>query len=307
VVIIIWLARSDYLNWRELKGALHPLYTPLVFLMIALMLLAQTERFRLLLRAQKVEISGWHNFKIFMIGAFFNYVVPGGVGGDAVKAYYLHKDLGHQSKSVPYTVIYDRFLGIIVMAAMAVAVVILDSHKFTTSHQLQSLAFFVILSFVGLMILAALGLAKKSRELILRCVPAKWGRIHSIFTSFFSAFEHYASAPGYVTGALIWSFLSQVASVLSIAFVGYALAANGLLQETVPLSAYFFICPIGFVLAAIPIAPGGIGVGQAAFFFMFNAYLGHKSFLGPATITWMQFGILVWSLSGLYFYVVRRE
>ncbi len=272
------------------------------------MLLTQTERFRLLLEAQGVQISRWHNIKLFLIGSFFNYVIPGGVGGDAIKAFYLHKDLGHQSKSVPYTVLFDRFLGLYVMLAMALIVMIFDWPRFAASRELQSIAVFFMMAFFGLTAVTAIMLAHKGRQLILRFVPMRMARLRAIITTINTAFEFYARAPRIVLLSIFWSFTCQVAAVLSLYAVGLSMVAAGRLAPglDLPLRSFFFVAPLGFVLSAIPIAPAGIGLGQAAFFFLFNAYLGQKTAVGPTSITVMQIVIFCWSLFGLLFYVARR-
>jgi hypothetical protein len=79
------------------------------------------------------------------------------------------------------------------------------------------------------------------------------------------------------------------------------------LDLQLPLPAFFFVAPLGFVLSAIPISPAGIGLGQAAFFFLFNAYLGQKTSIGPTCITVLQFATFCLSLFGLVFYIGRRS
>lgn len=215
--------------------------------------MTQTERFRLLLAAQGVKIGRYHNLKLYLIGSFFNFVIPGGVGGDAIKAYYLHKDLGHQSRGVPYTVIFDRFLGLYIIAIMALSSIVYDWGRFHANPQLQSLALFVILFFLGLTTIGTIGLVSKTRNWLLQVVPMRWARLHALTTTFISAFEFYAKAPRIVLLCLFWSLIGQLAAVFSIVFVGTAMTSAGLLppELVVPLHAYFFAAPVGFVLSAL--------------------------------------------------------
>jgi uncharacterized membrane protein YbhN (UPF0104 family) len=58
---------------------------------------------------------------------------------------------------------------------------------------------------------------------------------------------------------------------------------------------------------AIPISPAGVGIGQAAFFFLFNEYLGHESDLGSVVITTYQIAQFILSLSGAIFNLARKN
>ena len=302
VGILVWLARSDYLNFADLKRALDPVYLPLATLGVLAMLLSAAERFRFLLKAQGVSITVRHNLELFFIGQFFNFILPGGVGGDVVKAFYLHKDVGHHAKTSPYTVLFDRFIGFYVLAIMGVIVVLLQWSRFMLMSQLHALSIAMILVFLALTLIIVLGFWRKSREFIVKIVPQRLGPARKFMEHIASSCEYYSAHPHFVLRSLIWGTVMQIFAILALAAVGAALHL-----EAIPLSAYFFIGPLGYIVTSLPIAPAGIGIGQAGFLYFFNAYLGHKSPLGPLSITVLQILSLLWSLIGLYFYLARRS
>jgi len=45
-------------------------------------------------------------------------------------------------------------------------------------------------------------------------------------------------------------------------------------------NAIMFAVPMGFVVSAVPIAPAGVGVGQVAFLYLFQTYMGNSSSFG---------------------------
>ncbi len=302
VAIIVWLVHSNYLNFADLKRALDPVYFPLAAVSLLAMLLCGAERFRYLLKAQGVNLSIRYNFEIFFIGNFFNFILPGGVGGDVVKAFYLHKDVGEHAKTSPYTVLFDRFIGFYVLSLMAVIVVICQWSRFSLLPKLHTLSLIMIALFLVLSSIMSLGCWRTSRELLVKLVPKRLVPIRKFAEQIASSFEFYAANPHHVLTSLAWGTLMQIFAILALAAIGVALHL-----EPIPLSAYFFIGPLGYIVTSLPIAPAGIGVGQAAFLFFFNTYLGHKSPLGPLSITVVQIVQFIWSLSGLYFYLVRRE
>jgi glycosyltransferase 2 family protein len=65
--------------------------------------------------------------------------------------------------------------------------------------------------------------------------------------------------------------------------------------------------PLGFIIMALPISVAGVGIGQAAFFFLFKAYTGHESQIGPNGITAYQLLQLALGLIGAVMYLQRRK
>jgi len=266
------------------------------------MLLSAAERFRLLLTAQGVHLSYRHNFEIFFIGHFFNFVIPGGVGGDVVKAFYLHKDVGHKSKTSPYTVLFDRFIGLYILAIVAMVVVLTEWSRFSEVPKLKALSVFVVVTFFVVQIFVAVGFLKVVRDFVVRMVPAKFRPLKKFVGLIAESCEHYAQNPRRVLLSVAWGLVGQMSGILSLAAVGYSIEG-----DAVPLSAYFFVAPLGYIVSSLPISPAGIGVGQAAFLFLFEAYLGHPSALGPTCITVIQIVSLIWASIGVYFYLTRKS
>ncbi len=75
-------------------------------------------------------IAGYATFRALssglqlqMIGLFFNATMPGSVGGDIVKGFYIIKDQ-HQGDKTPamLTVLFDRIVGLMALFFMGAAV-----------------------------------------------------------------------------------------------------------------------------------------------------------------------------------------
>ena len=54
-------------------------------------------RWQLLLRVQGIALSWTRVFMLLLIGVFFNFIIPGGTGGDVVKIFYLLKETPGQT------------------------------------------------------------------------------------------------------------------------------------------------------------------------------------------------------------------
>ncbi len=58
------------------------------------------------------KISQLSNLKLYFIGMFYNYFIPGGIGGDAYKVYALNKQFNWKLKTLFQTVFIDRLIGL---------------------------------------------------------------------------------------------------------------------------------------------------------------------------------------------------
>jgi uncharacterized protein (TIRG00374 family) len=56
-------------------------------------------------------------FSLYFIGSFFNHILPGTVGGDSVKIYYLYKETRKSGSSIG-SVFLDRYIGLVALLAI---------------------------------------------------------------------------------------------------------------------------------------------------------------------------------------------
>lgn len=262
-----------------------------------------SERWRLLLTTQNHHPNRFELYKLTLIGIFFNFAMPGGVGGDIVKAFYFYKD-HPQSKAIAVSSVFvDRLLGLYTIIAMALGVMLLDMNHVFGISTLQQLfiLFSVIFVFfnIGLFFLfsknpAILKLVTK----ILSVLPFK-----EKFEKLYQSGQIYGSNIALLSKVFILSFLGQTFAIFIMYFTGH----YGGVDSDVLLKTYFLVVPIGFMATAIPISPAGVGVGQAAFYFLFNLYLGRTSEIGPLVITMYQLILLIFGLVGAYFYLVKSQ
>ena len=70
-----------------------------IYLLIASLLflasqIISTKRLELFFKANNFHLSFYSNLKLYFIGMFYNFFIPGGIGGDAFKVYILNKNFG---------------------------------------------------------------------------------------------------------------------------------------------------------------------------------------------------------------------
>ena len=102
--------------------------------------------------------------------------------------------------------------------------------------------------------------------------------------------------------AFLLSLVAQGAAIVFFWWVGQMM---GLTE--IPISTYIIVVPLGFIVTALPLAPAGIGVGQAAFLFLFNLVTGEPTPLGATAVTLFQMSVFAFGLLGALFYLRQRE
>lgn len=93
----------------------------ILFLGVILLIVSQiVSSFRLtnIFHHSKFMLSEISNLKLYFVGMFYNFFIPGGIGGDAYKVFILNKTFNWKVKTLTQSVIIDRLIGLIVIVAL---------------------------------------------------------------------------------------------------------------------------------------------------------------------------------------------
>lgn len=104
------------LNWEQIRltlGQANPFYFGLAVILFVVSQIISVFRFNLFIRKVGVRIRFKTNLQLYLLGMFYNFFLPGGVGGDAYKAFALSKAQNKSLKKVGQIVFVERFLGIL--------------------------------------------------------------------------------------------------------------------------------------------------------------------------------------------------
>lgn len=294
--LIYWLIKTDRLNLEKVRPFLS-----IEGLLIGLFLTAATivilgERWRYLARTNLHSLGVWLTFKLNLIGLFFNFAMPGGVGGDVIKAYYLQKDLGLPRSFAFSSALMDRIVGLYTAVFMALAALAFEYWIEMKTNPLMT----KLLVMVGLLFLAqTLGLLL----LVFWRWPEAWNLSSGIMGKLFrfmSVCRDFIKSPRRILVAI---GITVVGQLFTIVFFGWAI--KEVLGQPMDWATLFFVVPVGFMVMAIPITPAGIGVGQAAFFYLFQSFSQTSEGTGSLVITAFQMFQLFWGLVGAFFYLTR--
>ena len=69
-------------------------------------------RVDLYFKKAEIQLSFINNLRLYLLGMFYNFFIPGGVGGDAYKVIALNKHFDQPVKTITSAVFFDRFIGL---------------------------------------------------------------------------------------------------------------------------------------------------------------------------------------------------
>ena len=298
--LIAYLIHVGALDFGALAALATPLAVAVVLGFTLVMIVVNNFRWLLLLRAQGFDATSRSTLALTFIGLFFNFAMPGGVGGDVVKGYYLLRDHPERKVAAALSVFMDRMSGFFVMLLTATLALCLNWDALSNSRELRAVGAAVglllaaFIAFYAVALTPALSRAPWIQK-IFDAIPGG-RRVRQVYEGLLAYRRHL----GVLFGSFALSGVSQLCMVAMHAYVGAALGLN------VPLACYFFVVPVGTVVMTLPVSIAGIGVGQAASFFLYKLYLGSENQLGPTATTAIQVATFAWSLIGAYLYLGIR-
>lgn len=300
--LIVWLVQRGSLDFSLLLHLAHPAYLVPSIAALFFQLFVNNYRWMLLLRAQGISTGVGQTLPLSLIGLFFNYAMPGGVGGDLVKGFYIMQENPTRRTAAATTVLIDRLVGLFGLVVTSLVAILLNWTIVSQNPKLVSIAVGVAILFSCFAVFFGLALSRRiySHPWVKACLqilPAQKSVL-----KIYDAIHVFRHRPREFAWAIL---LTAPSSLLTLAFFYWIGQAIG--GEEVAFSVYAFAAPLGLIVSALPISPAGVGVGQAAFLVLFNWSLGHDSPLGPSLITSHQLVTFLIGLSGAYFYFRRKR
>ena len=118
----LWYVFHDPQKRAQIAGALKQAdgtWLILGWLCYSVVEILATVRWQILLRIQGIRLSWLKAGAIVMIGLFFNQFLPGGVGGDAMRLYFVSELAPGRKVCATLSVAMDRLLGLLTLLFLA--------------------------------------------------------------------------------------------------------------------------------------------------------------------------------------------
>ena len=297
------MVKRGGLDPNALKIALEPTAFAVFLALVFLQVLMANARWLVLLKGQGFKATTRQTLPLTLMGIFFNYAMPGSVGGDIIKGYYIAQDFPEKKLAAGVSVFMDRLIGFFIMILSGALVVLAFRDQLEHDPRLVVIANGTLLVTLGFSVVLAVSLSRRLQSPI-RFFSKYISRLpgHKQVQQIYFAMHSYRYRTRELFFALAFSAVNQG---LLIAFFYFAAKLLG--EGDIPVATFWFCIPVGLVAMSVPISPAGVGVGQAVFFFLFQATLGHPAQVGSVGITLLQLFQFLLGLVGAFFYLKRGK
>ncbi len=220
------VSKLDVKQVGESIARVDPLYIFFAMMLYALSQIGSSFRLQGLFKAINLKISNIANIKLYWLGMFYNFFLPGGVGGDGYKVYYLHKRFKSPLKQLLGAVLADRVSGLSIILVYILGLVYFIEYDLPYKGW-----FFLLIPFVSIGFYIFLWLFNK------KLTKAFWS-------------------------VSLWSLLIQGIQMFSVMCLlrGMGAEVDGYWDD------YMFLFFISTIASAVPITLGGIGAREFAFY-----------------------------------------
>jgi len=222
-------------------------------------------RWRVLLKVQSITIGFFPAVRLHFLGLFYNNCLPGAIGGDLPRAWYVTKHTDKKLEAA-LSVFVDRAIGLIGMLIMAFGCYwfIPEQNRaegFDFSLELGFLRGLIEHKWLFICIAATLAALifvaashSRGRVLLGRVLGGIRRRAASVRTKVRQSIHLYYHKWPAIAFALLLTFCCQGLHVIAMWLVGRQIGISA------PVKYYFIFFPLSWLLGALPISVGGLGI-----------------------------------------------
>lgn len=295
--------------WQQFESAdLRWIATAFGVFGVVMVLIAR--RWWNLLKVQAIMIPFKAAAAMTLIGQFFNTFLPGSIGGDLVKIFYIIKYTPNRKAKAALSILMDRFLGILVLLTVAVATLPFQIKYFPAHPELKVIMF----SLTGLLLAVIVSIVAMAVMPFHR-FPNKWKAFweklpkHEVVESLVDGFRQHGRSLKFTLMALGWCICVHLTGFAA----GYCLAKG--LHLEVSYFQMIVILAMVYILMSLPISISGHGVREFGAVLMFTIY--GVITIDPVTQIGKEpalaFGLLIfglnlfWGLAGGWVYLMYHH
>jgi uncharacterized protein (TIRG00374 family) len=263
LLAVVGLGLLAMVLWRDRPAICELLSRPLNWpVLILSLVMTQVNlfiafgRWAILVRALDRRISVRTSMLLGFIGYAFNLVIPGGVGGDVVKAAYLARMQIKRTQAIA-SMLMDRCLGLLGLLILAAGAGALVWNPATTEVRRLAVAAWAMLGCSMAFVLALL--AHKPFGSFAVPLARSHSRLSMVATELNAMSRTYRKRPGVLVTGLLLSLLSHGLTVTVFYLLGKAFFGS---RMATSLEQHFLMVPLILLTMAVPLPFGALGLSE---------------------------------------------
>lgn len=259
--IILWLNKTNQLNFNVLLD-IDAQTVSLALGLCILQLVLSAWRVKLLLASHHILASLPRCILYNSVGIFYSTVLPGGMSGDAVRAYYFwrcNRTIDCTKSALIGALITDRLIGTLAMLFVGLVAATISAKTIGISSNFLGMSWFAFIFGVGMYVFVCSTHKYEWKRLTLPRFKLLFERIQRVLAKL--DLKDYPNRV--LCTSVVFSIIIHISSVIVI-FIFATRLGSGL-----DFSQVMTVAPVGLLVNALPISPGGLGVGEKGFDFLF--------------------------------------
>jgi len=302
-LIIYYLVKYNLLDLNLLFELNLSLFLSLLFFVFFIIMIG-TYKWFLVLKVQNEKITFKKTFKLYYLGYALNFLLFG-IGGDVIKTFYLIK--GESNKiGISMSVLIDRLIGLMAMFFIIIycspyildIINIYNVNKIIQNNLFDYFIYLILLTALLFLFLNKFLNSKRINKYLLKfLLNYKKNKFINILLNIVKVFFTYRKK----IFVLIASFVLAIIAQILIAYSLYLICF-----EILKFNSHFignFLSSVSVqLLSIIPISPGNIGVGEAAYAKLMKLF--HSNSLLPFASVYLFYRLLnmIFSLPAVIIY-----
>ena len=265
-------------------------------------------RWGLLLKTQSIFIGFWPAVKLVLLGWFYNNFMPGSVGGDLIRAWYVTKHTDKRFEAA-LSVFVDRAIGLLstlLIAAFCYLFFLRGRGEVITysggGNLLKSVAehksVFLSSVLVVAVILGSLMLYRPSRRILAKVRVYIWTLGVRMVKKFKDAIVIYCSSPAIILVVFALTVLLQIMVITAFWFLGVSMGIEAGVQY------YYTFFSLVWVVGVVPVSIGGAVVMEGMLYYLFIRFAGVEPEAALALALCQRMVWMITSLPGAVIHLI---
>jgi uncharacterized protein (TIRG00374 family) len=255
--LFVW-GQIDLKSLAQLSGNLPAVVGCLVLLLLTLPLAAL--RWGILLRALGVSISFANLLHFVGIGVLTNMFLLGSMGGDAVRGLYAWRAVGGTGDRVAVSVLADRASAVFALLFICLIFSLFNWRRMLEVPALAMLGASTIIAVAVCIVGTGTLFAAPRLVASFEASLARWPSVAALFRRGREIVLTLRMNALALLAAFVVALTIQILIVLGVAILADALNIGAL-----GMTDFMLAVPLTLAVNALPLTPGGIGIGEAAF------------------------------------------